>query len=74
MGNFMNKLAAEVTTRFFSLREKAKGENGDIVQTLIVIGIAVALGVLIWGPLSGMITNCLNNLENGQACFGSTGA
>lgn len=46
-------------------------ERGDIVQTLIIIGIAVVLGGLLLVGLSGLVSGCLDSLNGGNGqCFG----
>lgn len=55
-----------------NMKKKFNNENGDIVQTLIIIGIAVVLGGLLLTGLQPIVANCLTALETGNGtCFGN---
>ena len=65
MKTWLNGLAAKATTAVTKMREN---ERGDIVQTLMVIAIAVVLiGIVLFG-LRGAVTECINSDFND--CFG----
>jgi hypothetical protein len=53
------------------LNKIKNNEDGDIVQTLIIIGIAVVLGGLLLVGLRPVVENCLTALDTGRGtCFG----
>lgn len=56
----MNKLAAKVTTWLHMAKDE---ERGDIVQTLIIIGISVVLGAVVVGFLTGLINGYIGDIE-----------
>lgn len=69
--NIMNKLSAKLASFITDVREHANDERGDIVQTLIIIGIAVVLGGIVLAGLQPVIQGCLDALAGGgTACFG----
>lgn len=65
MKTWLNGLAAKATTAVTKMREN---ERGDIVQTLMVIAIAVVLVGLVLVGLRGAITDCINS--DFSDCFG----
>jgi ABC-type microcin C transport system permease subunit YejE len=73
--DFTNKIAAKLSVYknviVSSLKSKTDDESGDIVQTLIIIGISVVLGGLLLTGLSGLLGGCIDALsgKSGQ-CFG----
>ena len=72
--NMINKMIAKLTSFVADVREHADDEQGDIVQTLIIIGIAVVLGGIVLAGLTPVIQGCLNALAGGgTACFGIAG-
>jgi hypothetical protein len=75
MKEFTNMLSAKAITYANTVRDsftsKTEDENGDIVQTLIIIGISVVLGGLLLTGLSGLVSGCLSALQGGNGqCFG----
>jgi hypothetical protein len=77
----MEKFTSMVSAKAFSYAKAVKDsftsrnddESGDIVQTLIIIGISVVLGGLLLTGLSGLLQGCLSALGGGTGqCFGVT--
>jgi len=65
MTKWLNGIAAKATTTVAKLREN---ERGDIVQTLMVIAIAVVLiGIVLFG-LRESVTDCIDS--DFTDCFG----
>jgi hypothetical protein len=65
MKTWLNGLAAKATTAVTKMREN---ERGDIVQTLMIIAIAVVLiGIVLFG-LQDSVTECIDSDFND--CFG----
>lgn len=72
--NIIKKLSAKLASFVADVREHADDERGDIVQTLIIIGIAVVLGGIVLAGLTPVIQGCLDALAGGgTACFGIAG-
>jgi hypothetical protein len=66
------KAIAYASTVRDSFTKKTEDESGDIVQTLIIIGIAVVLGGLLLAGLRPVVENCLNAISTGRgSCFGT---
>lgn len=63
----MNKIAAKLTTMVHMAKEAKDDERGDIVQTLIIVAVSVALGALVvpflWGMVEGYINNINSNID-----------
>lgn len=56
-----------------SFTSKTEDESGDIVQTLIIIGISVVLGGVLLTGLTPIIEGCLDALNGGSGqCFGQS--
>ena len=73
---FTNMLSAKAIVYASTVRDsftkKTEDESGDIVQTLIIIGIAVVLGGLLLGGLRPIVTGCLDAIQSGKGtCFGT---
>ena len=49
-----------------SLQSQRKGMS-TVLATVIIVGITVAIGALVWGVISNLVGE---NLQEGQACFG----
>lgn len=65
MTKWLNGIAAKATTAVATMREN---ERGDIVQTLMVIAIAVVLvGIVLFG-LRESVTDCIDS--DFANCFG----
>lgn len=76
MIKFTNMLSAKAIAYANTVRDsftsKTEDESGDIVQTLIIIGIAVVLGGLLLTGLQPIVANCLNAISTGNGtCFGT---
>lgn len=72
MENITNKIAAKASVMVAGWRDRFGNERGDIVQTLIIVGISVVLGGIILGALSNVIQGCTDSLQGGSqsVCFG----
>jgi hypothetical protein len=68
MKNWLNGIAAKATSYVSSMRSN---ERGDIVQTLMIIAVAVILIAVVYGALSGAVDNCIGpNGDFTGDCFG----
>lgn len=68
MTKWLNNMAAKTATYVSGLR---KNERGDIVQTLMIIAIAVILVAIVYAALQGSVNTCINS--GFTDCFGITG-